>query len=259
MKLAAFLTAFMLFLVVAAAGQAAPLYSGVTQINNTAPWTGAAIQVTVNVSGNTTHGADFAWIQHNCTWTAVNYSTTSGAYVNLSNATTYTSRKLNISLGTACAGNCTWYVFFNTTDGAVNVTPVNRTAVYPFINGTSGVRANISSAVCQNITDMTLGFGSTTSGTIELHFNNSTDGTTSPCSYRCLNCTNFTSSNQSTFCYGKVYVSSVGTGKGIRLTEVGYVSVAAPPNMPAALGTLSLVTIIVVVSYSIKKKRGGWT
>lgn len=247
-----------IFLFLSTLVSAAPLYSGTTTPNSTKPLTGEGIQLNVNISGNATHGVHAAWIATNKSRSWVNYSTTAGAIKSGQNSTSYTTYLLNLSIGTDCGTVSGWRVYFNTTDGAENVTPIAGVTIHPYINSTSGVVANISTSICSNTSDMLITFSSTSSGLLEFNLKNSTNGTTMPCSYRCINCTNITTYNQSTLCYAKIYVSSVGTTKGIRLTEIPFVSVEEPPNLPKAIGTLAILSIIVIVAYTVARKRAGY-
>lgn len=239
-------------------GSAYPWYANNTE-NDTYFNVSEPLNLSVQWTGNTTHGANFTFLSTNETGAWVNYTSTSGRYANLGNDTTWTRTDFNWTNTTYCGLNFSWRSYTNNTAAEWNVTPIRQIQPFPLLNGTLTAHNNISNCKCDNATHMLCNWEGIHTGVITALLNDTFNGSQRICSYNAENVTNYTSTNLTRDCYIKAYVDSTASGWRLLIYEVAPVSPYMPIDLPVAITLTGFVSFTVIVTFSILRKKAGWT
>ena len=79
------------------------------------------------------------------------------------------------------------------------------------------------------------------------------------CSYTCDYCTDIRITNGSDYCILNITGQAEYAGQTMTISEGTFIKKYPPSNLPTALVTLTITSIVVIVTYTLKRKTAGWT
>lgn len=224
-------------------------------LNDTYPHLGEALNFTVTVSF--ANGLNMSTLLTNESGEWKNVGSLYGGWRYLKNATTDTINYTweNASWCNRGMGLRLWY---NTSNATEYYTDINVTYLLPYVNGTSGVRGNISSSSCDNTTHIELTWDQKTENWIELWIGKVMVGTNETCPYTASYVRNLTMRNRSDYCYVRGRLKDVEAGTVQHFYRTAALTFVRPPNVPAALALGTIVVIIVIYTVTRKYKSEEW-
>ena len=226
---------------------------------NDAYYLGSDISITVEIDYvklyvSTKDGVDFAILSTNETGTWEN-KTTYGSPKDMNDVlgpewSNFTWQ--NTSLG--CNKIIGWRIYYNSTKGNVNATPIKTFYYMPYINATQAIKNNIDSVTCPAKNNITITWGAGVSGLLEVWMPYKKVDSYDRCPYEMDHAYNITINNLTNFCYVKGYLKDITTGTEQNIYTTIKIRSVPPSNLPAALG-VAAVSLIIVIYYITSTKE----
>lgn len=149
-------------------------------------------------------------------------------------------------------------VHYNDTAGAWWYTETNYSYLMPFINGSTNVKNNISASACGNSSHINYTFSEAITGRMEVWLDIVMDGTNKTCPYNGTGFSSWNMTNETNYCSFKGALSDISIRKTYYISRWAAYEFEKPPNIPAAVASVSVTVIIIIVVYTRKRKSTGW-
>jgi len=177
----------------------------------------------------------------------------SGTWENVSvedmgGASAPTTATFSFSNDTVCNRVVEWRIYFNDSLGNWGSTPIKKFYAVPYLKVGSGT------LTCKNKNNVTLTQTGAQDITLYMGFFQR-NATFKECSYTCDNCDTMNITNGSTYC---IVNATTKSATSVRFDEGVFIKAMPPANLPAALAGSLAVIVIVIYTYTTRKKITGW-